>query len=116
MFQILLPTMNLLTRGQVVKRLEEAKVIRPYLPLFGPSRASAVLHTLTHKKSERKNSGLYKIGYGEKSVTWYWEFDMEKQYFHQFRTIEYAAAVRFYTANKFTMWGERKRRRRQTDR
>jgi len=71
MFQILLPTMNLLTRGQVVKRLKEAKVIRPYLPLFGPSRASAVLHTLTHKKSERKNSWLYKIGYGEKSVTWY---------------------------------------------
>ena len=41
---------------------------------------------------------------------------MEKQYFHQFRTIEYAAAVRFYTANKFTMWGERKQHRRQTDR
>jgi len=39
---------------------------------------------------------------------------MEKQYFHQFRTIEYTAAVRFYAANKFTMWGERKRRRRQT--
>ena len=51
----------------------------------------------------KRNSGLYKYGYGEKSIIWYWEFDVEKQYFHQFKTIDYAAAVRFYKANKFTM-------------
>jgi len=35
---------------------------------------------------------------------------MEKRYFHQFKTIDYAAAQEFYLANKFTMWkgeGER---------
>ena len=51
-----------------------------------------------------RNSGLYKLGHGEKSFIWYWEFDMEKEYFHQFKTIDYAAAVQFYKANKFTMW------------
>jgi len=29
---------------------------------------------------------------------------MEKEYFQQFKTIDYAAAVEFYEANKFTMW------------
>ena len=29
---------------------------------------------------------------------------MKEQYFHQFKTIDYAAAVDFYKANKLTMW------------
>jgi len=88
--------------------LEKAKVIRPYLPLFGSSRASAVLHILSRKKSVKRNSGLYKVGHGEKSIIWYWEFDVEKRYFHQFKTIDYVAAVRYYKANRFTMWEEGK--------
>ena len=52
----------------------------------------------------RRNSGLYQFGHGEKSLIWYWEFDAKKQYYHQFRTIDYAAAVRFYKVNRFTMW------------
>ena len=93
------------THCQVVNKLEKAKVIRPYDPLFGSSRASALLHTLS-RKSVRRNSGLYKLGHGEKSVIWYWEFDVKKQYFHQFRTIDYAAAAEFYEANKLMMWWE----------
>jgi len=54
----------------------------------------------------RRNSGLYKLGHGEKSVIWYWEFDVKKQYFHQFKTIDYAAAAEFYEANKLMMWWE----------
>ena len=100
--------MNLPTHDQIVNKLEKAKVIRPYVPFFGSSRASALLHILSRKKSLRRNSGLYKLGHGEKSVIWYWEFDLEKRYFHQFKTIDYAAAVRFYEANKFTMWEEKK--------
>jgi len=84
--------------------LEKAKVIRPYVPLFGSSRVSALLHDIFRKKSVRRNSGLYKFGHGEKSVIWYWEFDVDKRYFHQFKTIDYAAAVDFYKANKFTVW------------
>jgi len=86
--------------------LKEAKVIRSYVPLFGSSRASASLHILSRKKSVKRNSGLYKYGHGKKSIIWYWEFDVEKRYFHQFRTIDYAAAIEFYKANKFTMWEE----------
>jgi len=66
------------THCQVVNKLEKAKVIRPYVPLFGSSRASALLHTLFRKKSMRRNSGLYKVGHGEKSVIWYWKFYVKK--------------------------------------
>jgi len=58
----------------------------------------------------RRNSGLYKLGHGEKSVIWYWGFDVQRQYFHQFKTIDYAAAVEFYAVNKFTLWEEKKER------
>jgi len=88
--------------------LEKAKVIRPYVPLFGSSHVSALLHILFRKKSVRRNCGLYKVGHGEKSVIWYWEFDVEKRYFHQFKTINYAAAQEFYEAKKFTMWAKEK--------
>jgi len=98
---------NLPTHDQTVNKLEKAKVIRPYVPLFGSSRASALLHILSRKKSLRRNSGLYKLGHGEKSVIWYWEY-LEKQYFHQFKTINYAAAAEFYKANRFTMWEEKR--------
>ena len=73
--------------------MEKAKIIGPHVPLFGSSRVSAFLHILFRKKSVRRCNGLYKVGHGEKSVIWYWEFNMEKRYFHQFRTIDYAAAV-----------------------
>jgi len=95
--------MNLSTHCQVVNKLEKTKVIRPYVPLFGSSRASALLHTLSRKKSVRRNSGLYKLGHGEKSVIWYWEFDVEKRYFHQFKTINYAAAAELYEVSKLMM-------------
>ena len=94
----------------MVNKLEKAGVIRRYHPLFGSSRVTTLLHTLSHKNSVRKDSGLYKLGHGEKSIIWYWEFDIEKRYFHQFRTIDYAATVEFYKANKFTMWGKREQR------
>jgi len=108
--------MDLPIHCQAVKKLEKAKVIRPYVPLFGSGRVSALLHTLSRKNSVRRNSGLCKLGHGEKSVIWYWEFDMDKRYFHQFKSSDYAAAVEFYEVNKFAMWGERTWPRRQLDR
>ena len=36
-------------------------------------------------------------------MIWYWEFDVKEQYFHQFKTIDYAAAAEFYEANKLMM-------------
>jgi len=90
----------------ILNRLEKAKVIRPYVPLFGSSRASTLLRILSCRDSIKGNSGLYKAGHGENSVILYWEFDREKQYPHKFRSIDYAAALKFYTANKFTMQKE----------
>lgn len=92
----------------MANKLEKAKVSRPYVPLFGSSRASALLRVLCCRKSVKRNSGLYKVGHGEKSVIWHWEFDMEEWYFHKFRTVGYAGLfwfnLEFYTTNKFTMW------------
>ena len=90
----------------MVNKLEKAGVIRRYHPLFGSSRATTLVYTLSRKSSVRGNSGLYKFGHGKKSIIWYWEFDMEKRYYHQFQTIDYRAAVEFYKANKFTLWQE----------
>ena len=90
----------------MVNKLEKAGVIRRYYPLFGSSRVTTLLHTLSRKNSVRKDSGLYKLGHGEKSIIWYWEFDIEKRYYHQFTTIDYRAAVEFYKANKFMLWQE----------
>ena len=90
----------------MVDELEKAKVIRPYHPHFGSSRATALAHTLSRTKSVQRNSGLFKYGHGKKSVIWYWEFDVEKGYFHEFQTIDYEAAIKYYGANKFTMWKE----------
>jgi len=91
---------------QLLNKLEKERVIRPYVPLFGSSRASTLLHVLSRRNSIKRNSGLDKAGHKEKSVIWYWEFDWEKQYFHKFRTIDYVVALEFYTANKFSMWDE----------
>ena len=105
-FQLWLSGVDKFTHCQMLNKLEKEKVIRPYVPLFGSSLASTLLRVLSRRNSIKRNSGLYKVGHGEKSVIWYWEFDREKQYFHKFRTIDYAAAVDFYTANKFSMWEE----------
>ena len=60
--------MNLSTHCHAVTKVEQTKVSWPYVPLFGLSRASALLHTLYSKKLVRRNSGLCKCGHGEKLV------------------------------------------------
>jgi len=105
--------MDQFTCCQVVNRLEKAKVIRPYVPLLGSSPASALLRVHSRTKSVRRNSGLDRLGRGEKSVIWYQKFDVEKQYHHQFRTIDYAAALEFYTSNKFEGRGPGKKCRQE---
>ena len=88
----------------MVEKLEKAKIIPPYSPHFGSSRVTSLLHNLLRTKSVHRNSGLFKYGHGDKSIIWYWEFDAERRYFHEFRTIDYDAAIKYYKANKFTMW------------
>ncbi|KAF5356894.1 hypothetical protein D9756_006425 [Leucocoprinus leucothites] len=88
----------------MVEKLGRLRVIRPYHPQFGSSRAASVLHTVSRQTSSSKKSGLYKLGYEDMSVVWYWEFDTEKRYFHEFQTVNYKEAVAFYKAEKSTMW------------
>ncbi|KAF5360973.1 hypothetical protein D9756_004482 [Leucocoprinus leucothites] len=95
-----------LKHQQMVDKLESARVIRPYHPQLGSSRAASVLHTISRQKRSSIKSGLYKLGHGDKSVIWFWEFDTEKQYFHQFGTVNYEEAMAFYKVEKFTMWDD----------
>jgi hypothetical protein len=39
-------------------------------------------------------------------VVWYWEFDMEKKYFHEFQTLNFPEAMKIYEKSKFEMWDD----------
>ena len=67
-FQLWLPGVDKFTYCQMLNKLKKAKVIRPYVPLFGSSRASTLLRVLSCRNSIKRNSGLYKAGHGE---NWY---------------------------------------------
>ncbi|KAF5353304.1 hypothetical protein D9756_007948 [Leucocoprinus leucothites] len=90
----------------MVDKLEKLRVIRPYHPRFGSSRAASVLHAVSRQRLFGKKSGLYKLGHKDKSIVWYWEFDTEKRYFHEFETVNYEEAMALYEAKKFTIWDE----------
>ncbi|KAF5356988.1 hypothetical protein D9756_006359 [Leucocoprinus leucothites] len=87
-----------------VDKLEKAGAIKPYHPQLGSGYIAAFLNTFSRRKEAGKNCGHYELGRGDKSVIWYWEFDTEERYFHEFRTVNYAEAMAFYEAEKFTMW------------
>ncbi|KAF5360712.1 hypothetical protein D9756_004479 [Leucocoprinus leucothites] len=65
---------------------------------------TSILHTISRQNQSSTKSGLYKLGHRDKSVIWFWEFDTEEQYFHQFRTVNYEEAMAFYKVEKFTLW------------
>jgi hypothetical protein len=90
---------------QVVKRYEDLKVVKPYHPRL-PSALASIPHAFSRRKPSGKSSGLYKLGHGEKSVIWFWEFDTDAQYFHQFRTVNLHEAMKIYEKSKFEMWDE----------
>jgi hypothetical protein len=86
----------------MVKKLEDLQVIkRHHLQL--PSALASTSHTF---QVQKPTSGLYELGHGVKSVVWYWEFDTEKRYFHQFRTVDFTdftKTMKIYES-KFRMW------------
>ncbi|KAF5357219.1 hypothetical protein D9756_006360 [Leucocoprinus leucothites] len=88
----------------MVDKLERAGAIKPYHPRPGSGYITSFLNTFSRRKPHGKNCGHYQLGCGDKSVIWYWEFDTEERYFHEFRTVSYTEAMAFYKAEKFTMW------------
>jgi hypothetical protein len=88
----------------MVKKLEDTKVATPYQPQL-PSALTSICHTSPQKPYD-KSSGLYKLGHGEKSVVWYWEFDMDKQHFHEFQTVNFTEVMKIYKKSKFDLWHE----------
>ncbi|KAF5356911.1 hypothetical protein D9756_006409 [Leucocoprinus leucothites] len=87
-----------------IKRGENVGLIKAFHPRTPSIVAS--MNNLYSQNKPGKRRGLYKLGHGEKSVIWYWEYDMKKQYFHEFITVDYERAMRIYKAEKFRMWDE----------
>ena len=90
----------------MVDKLEKAKVIRPYNLYFGSGYTAALIRNFSRRNSARKNSGVFKLGHRGKSIIWHWKFDVDRRYFHEFRTFDYEAAIEFYEAKRFSMWKE----------
>jgi hypothetical protein len=89
----------------MVKKLEDLQVIKCY-HLQLPSAFASIPHTTSQRKLYGTSSGLYTLGYGKKSVVWYWEFDTKKRYFHEFQTVNFTEAAKIYERWKFDMWNE----------
>ncbi|KAF5357173.1 hypothetical protein D9756_006411 [Leucocoprinus leucothites] len=87
-----------------IKRSENAELIKAFHP-HAPSIVAS-MNNLYSQNKPGKRRGLYKLGHGEKSVIWYWEYDTKKRYFHEFRTVDFERAMRIYKAEKFRMWDE----------
>ncbi|KAJ3570565.1 hypothetical protein NP233_g4316 [Leucocoprinus birnbaumii] len=88
----------------MIEELTKAQVIRAFDSHFGTSHATPTFGTLSRQIPQNKFVGQYNFGHGDKSVFWYWEFDVEKQYFHEFRTMNYEEAMNIYKTEKFRMW------------
>ncbi|KXN80735.1 hypothetical protein AN958_08104 [Leucoagaricus sp. SymC.cos] len=82
----------------LVNKLETLGVIKPYYP------PATIESQLIEKQAEK--CGQYKLGHGDKAVYWYWEFDTESQYFHEFQALDFVEAMGLYQTEKFRMWDE----------
>lgn len=89
----------------MVKKFEDLNIIKPHHPRL-PSPLASIPNVFSRRKSYGKRSGLYKLGHGEKSVIWYWEFDTKKRYFHEFQALNFTEAMEIYEKHKFEMWEE----------
>ncbi|KAF5356945.1 hypothetical protein D9756_006375 [Leucocoprinus leucothites] len=87
-----------------VKKSEKAGIIKAFHPR-APSALASVINLYSRHNPE-KCHGLYKLGRGEKSVIWYWEYDTKKRYFHHLITVDYKRAMQIYKTEKFKMWDE----------
>jgi hypothetical protein len=89
----------------LVKRFENSDVIKSYHPSF-PSGFASIYRSFHRQKRQGKRYGQYKLGHGDKAIYWYWEFDVEEEYFHEFKTMDFAVAMRVYQAAKSELWQE----------
>ncbi|KAJ3560572.1 hypothetical protein NP233_g10750 [Leucocoprinus birnbaumii] len=89
---------------KVVKKLEKLGVIRPYYPDLPLSFASIRRSFSRQPRSGNPTCGQYKLGCGDRAIYWYWEFDAEKRYFHQFDTLDFVKAMKVYQEQKVSFW------------
>ncbi|KXN81186.1 hypothetical protein AN958_05875 [Leucoagaricus sp. SymC.cos] len=86
-----------------VEELEKLNVIKPYHPNF-LSTIISIPRVFSQRRELKKVSRRYKMGHGDKAIYWYWEFDMEQKYYHEFLTLNFEEAMKIYETEKFKMW------------
>ncbi|KXN85217.1 hypothetical protein AN958_11492 [Leucoagaricus sp. SymC.cos] len=79
---------------ETITNLEKFGVLRAYHPRLPSHFASAYQTVASKLKPRTRRDGLYKLGHGNKSVIWYWEFDMKKRYYRELWTVDFKKAVR----------------------
>ncbi|KXN85505.1 hypothetical protein AN958_11243 [Leucoagaricus sp. SymC.cos] len=89
----------------MIGKLEKLGVIKSYHPHLSTTFAS-ISQVLSRRKGLARGSGRYKIGHGDKAIYWYWEFDVEQEYFHEFYALNFTEAMKIYENEKFRMWEE----------
>ncbi|KAJ3574929.1 hypothetical protein NP233_g1449 [Leucocoprinus birnbaumii] len=91
---------------ELVDRLEALGIIRKHNTYHRISSTFTSLLQNSHRRPTKpvKRSGQYEQGRGDRSVIWYWEFDSERRYFHEFRTTDFREAMALYSARRFTLW------------
>ncbi|KAJ3565696.1 hypothetical protein NP233_g7468 [Leucocoprinus birnbaumii] len=88
---------------QMALEIEKLKIVNPFHPHCDPSVSMSTQSASSLSKLDRRH-GLHSIGSGEKSVIWYWEYDEENNRYYEFRTLDYAKAIRILQSEKYKMW------------
>ncbi|KAJ3564115.1 hypothetical protein NP233_g8501 [Leucocoprinus birnbaumii] len=90
---------------QMVLDAETLHIVKPFRPYHSPSVSMSVQSSSSLSRLDRRH-GLHTVGFGEKSVTWYWEYDEENHRYYEFQTLDYAKAMRIFQLEKYKMWNE----------
>jgi len=98
------PKFDIIRFKAMIKQRERANVIRRY----HPNLTSKVKSLFRNKSRDGVESGLYRMGHGEKSIFWYWELNHKLQYYRHFRAIDLVEGERVFREQDFgpgSEWG-----------
>ncbi|KAJ3562785.1 hypothetical protein NP233_g9356 [Leucocoprinus birnbaumii] len=90
---------------QMALDAEKLHIVKPFRP-YCPHLASASAQSSSSLSRLDRRHGLHTVGFGEKSVIWYWEYNEENHRYYEFQTLDYAKAMRILQSEKTKMWNE----------
>ncbi|KAJ3570384.1 hypothetical protein NP233_g4429 [Leucocoprinus birnbaumii] len=90
---------------QLTLEAEKLKLVTPYHPHHNPY-ASTSAQSSSSQSNQIRYHGLHTVGFGEKSVIWYWEYDKENHLCYEFQTLDYTKTMRIFQSEKHKMWNK----------